>query len=160
MEIKVFQPCACGWCCNTKTSSSLVLSHTCACAQMHSCVTDACLLSLSDRTVTVFAFPACARTLRLATDSHDHFMAQVRSKRATHFHLLSLSIQKKKESLQFLWVLVQCLLCSRHVRFTQKEQNNNHTHATVRFTKETFVTSGSRMKRLLTCAMSKWRKTL
>ena len=34
------------------------------------------------------------------------------------------------------------------------------THATVRFTKETFVTSGSRVKRVLTLAMSKWRKTL
>ena len=31
-------------------------------------------------------FLACARTSRLATDSHDHFMAQVRSKRITHFH--------------------------------------------------------------------------
>ena len=25
-----------------------------------------------------------------------------------------------------LWVLVQCLLYSRHVRFIQKEQNNSH----------------------------------
>ena len=32
------------------------------------------------------------------------------------------------------------------------------THATVRFTKETVVTSGSRMKRVLTSAMSKWTK--
>ena len=82
----MLQPCACGWCCNTKTSASLVLSRTCACAPMHSCVTDACLLSLCDRAVAVFVFLACARTLRLATDSHDHFMAQVRSKRITHFH--------------------------------------------------------------------------
>ena len=34
------------------------------------------------------------------------------------------------------------------------------THATVRFTKGTVVTSGSRVKRVLTWAMSKWRKTL
>ena len=34
------------------------------------------------------------------------------------------------------------------------------THATLRFTEETFVTSGSRVKRVLTLAMSKWRKTL
>ena len=34
------------------------------------------------------------------------------------------------------------------------------THATVRFTKETFVTGGSRVKRFLTWGMSKWRKTL
>ena len=34
------------------------------------------------------------------------------------------------------------------------------THATVRFTRETFVTSDSRVKRVLTLAMSKWRKTL
>ena len=33
------------------------------------------------------------------------------------------------------------------------------THATVRFTKGTFVTSGSRVKFVLTWAMSKWRKT-
>ena len=32
------------------------------------------------------------------------------------------------------------------------------THATVRFTEETFVTSGSRVKRVLTRAMSKWTK--
>ena len=31
------------------------------------------------------------------------------------------------------------------------------THATVRFTKETFVTSGCRVKRVYTWAMSKWR---
>ena len=30
----------------------------------------------------------------------------------------------------------------------------------VRFTQETFVTSGSRVKRVLTWAMSKWIKTL
>ena len=34
------------------------------------------------------------------------------------------------------------------------------THANVRFTQETFVTSDSRVKRDLTWAMSKWRKTL
>ena len=34
------------------------------------------------------------------------------------------------------------------------------THANVRFTRETFVTSGSRLKRVLTLAMSKWRITL
>ena len=34
------------------------------------------------------------------------------------------------------------------------------THATVRFTRQTFVTSGSRLKRALTLAMSRWRKTL
>ena len=34
------------------------------------------------------------------------------------------------------------------------------THATVRFTRETFVTSGSRVKRVLTWAMSKWRTSL
>ena len=34
------------------------------------------------------------------------------------------------------------------------------THATVRFSKETLVTSGSRVKRVVTKAMSKWRKTL
>ena len=34
------------------------------------------------------------------------------------------------------------------------------THATVRFTRETFVTSGSRVKRVLPWAMSKWRKTV
>ena len=34
------------------------------------------------------------------------------------------------------------------------------THAFVRFSKETVVTSGSRVKRVLTLAMSKWRKTL
>ena len=34
------------------------------------------------------------------------------------------------------------------------------THATVRFTRETFVTSGSHVKRVLTWAMSKWRKTV
>ena len=56
--------------------------------------------------------------------------------------------REEKEPLQFLWVLAQCLLCSRHVRFTQKEQNNNHTHATVRFTRKTFVTSDSRVKRV------------
>ena len=33
------------------------------------------------------------------------------------------------------------------------------THATVRFTKGTFVSSGSRVKFVLTWAMSKWRKT-
>ena len=32
------------------------------------------------------------------------------------------------------------------------------THATLRFTKETFVTSGSRVKRVLTWARSKWTK--
>ena len=32
------------------------------------------------------------------------------------------------------------------------------THATVRFTKETFVTSGCRVKRDLIWAMSKWMK--
>ena len=32
------------------------------------------------------------------------------------------------------------------------------THATVRFTKETFVTNGSRVKRVLIWAMSKWTK--
>ena len=32
------------------------------------------------------------------------------------------------------------------------------THATVRFTKETVVTSGSRVKRVLIWAMSKWTK--
>ena len=32
------------------------------------------------------------------------------------------------------------------------------THVTVRFTKETFVTNGSRVKRVLTWAMSKWTK--
>ena len=31
------------------------------------------------------------------------------------------------------------------------------THATVRFTKEAVVTRGSRVKRVLTWAMSKWR---
>ena len=51
---------------------------------------------------------------------------------------------EEKESLQFLWVLVQCLLYSRRVRFSQKEQNNHHTRATVRFTRETLVTSDSR----------------
>ena len=34
------------------------------------------------------------------------------------------------------------------------------THATVRFTKETFVTSDSRVKRVLTWAMSKWTKQI
>ena len=34
------------------------------------------------------------------------------------------------------------------------------THATVKFTQETFVTSGSRVKRDLIGAMSKWIKTL
>ena len=34
------------------------------------------------------------------------------------------------------------------------------THATVRFTKETFVTSGSRVKRVFAWAMSDWIKTL
>ena len=34
------------------------------------------------------------------------------------------------------------------------------THATVRFTKEIFVTSGSREKRFLTWVMSKWRTSL
>ena len=34
------------------------------------------------------------------------------------------------------------------------------THATVRFTKEAVVTSGSRVKRVLTRAMSKWRTSL
>ena len=34
------------------------------------------------------------------------------------------------------------------------------THAVVRIAKETVVTSGSRVKRVLTWAMSKWRKTL
>ena len=34
------------------------------------------------------------------------------------------------------------------------------TRATVRFSKETVVTSGSRVKRVLTRAMSKWRKTV
>ena len=33
------------------------------------------------------------------------------------------------------------------------------THAYVRLTEETVVTSGSRVKRVLTLAMSKWRKT-
>ena len=33
-------------------------------------------------------------------------------------------------------------------------------HATVRFTKGTFVTSDSRVKRVLTRTMSKWGKTL
>ena len=33
------------------------------------------------------------------------------------------------------------------------------THATVRFTKGTFVASDSRVKRVLTRAMSKWGKT-
>ena len=32
------------------------------------------------------------------------------------------------------------------------------THVTVRFTKETFVTNGSRVRRVLTWAMSKWTK--
>ena len=32
------------------------------------------------------------------------------------------------------------------------------THATVRFTKETFVKNGSRVKRVLILAMSKWTK--
>ena len=34
------------------------------------------------------------------------------------------------------------------------------THANVRLTEETVVTSGSRVKRVLTRAMSRWRKTL
>ena len=34
------------------------------------------------------------------------------------------------------------------------------THATVRFTKETVMTSGSRVKCVLTRTMPKWRKTL
>ena len=70
MEIGVLQ--ACVW---------LVLSRTCACAQVRSCVNDACPVPLSDRAVPVFVFLACARTLRLATDSHDHVMAQVRSEK-------------------------------------------------------------------------------
>ena len=32
------------------------------------------------------------------------------------------------------------------------------THVTVRFTKKTFVTNGSRVRRVLTWAMSKWTK--
>ena len=76
-------------CCNTKTGASLVLSRTCACAPMHSCVTDACLLSLSDRAMAVLVFLACARTLRLATDSHDHIMTQVRSKKVTRTFMVA-----------------------------------------------------------------------
>ena len=34
------------------------------------------------------------------------------------------------------------------------------THATVRFSKETVVTSGTRLKRVLTWAMSKWTKDI
>ena len=34
------------------------------------------------------------------------------------------------------------------------------THATVRFTKEIFVTSGSRLKRVFTWALSRWRDTV
>ena len=34
------------------------------------------------------------------------------------------------------------------------------THATVRFSKETVVTSGSRVKRVLSRAMSKWTKQI
>ena len=34
------------------------------------------------------------------------------------------------------------------------------THATVRFSKETVVTSGTRLKRVLTWAMSKWTKNI
>ena len=60
-EIRVLQACA--W---------LVLPRTCGCAQVRSCVNDAGPLSLSDRAVAVFVFLACARTLRLATDPHDH----------------------------------------------------------------------------------------
>ena len=35
-------------------------------------------------------------------------------------------LSRRQRISQFLWVLVLCLLCSRHVRSTQKEQNNNH----------------------------------
>ena len=60
-EISV--PEACAW---------LVLSRTCACAKVRCCVNDACPLSLSDPAVAVFLLLACARILRLVTDSHDH----------------------------------------------------------------------------------------
>ena len=33
---------------------------------------------------------------------------------------------KRERIITILWVLVWCLLYSRHVRFTQKEQSNNH----------------------------------
>ena len=36
--------------------------------------------------------------------------------------LLSVSIQRRKESLQFLWDVVKYLLYSRHVQSSQKEQ--------------------------------------
>ena len=141
----MFQPCACGWGVNAKTSASLVLSCTCACAQVHSCVTDACLLSLSDRAVAVFVFLPCTRPLRQATDSHDHIMAQVRSKKIAHFHFLSVSIQKRKNHYSFCGFLssVHCI----HVTYgLHRKNNNNHTHATVRCTRETFVTSDSRVE--------------
>ena len=40
--------------------------------------------------------------------------------------LSSVSIQKRKNPCSFCGVLVWCLLCSRHVQSTQKEQNDNH----------------------------------
>ena len=43
-------------------------------------------LSLPGQTVVVFVFLASARTLTLATDSDDHFMAQDRAKNMAHFH--------------------------------------------------------------------------
>ena len=54
-EITVFQACACGRCCNTEASTSLLQSHTCACAQVrllpflsvlpHCCGLSSCALS-------------------------------------------------------------------------------------------------------------------
>ena len=55
--------------------------------KVRSCVNDACPLSLSERAVAVFVFLACARTLRLVTDSHDHvFGSSADLKKITIFH--------------------------------------------------------------------------
>ena len=44
---------------------------------------------------------------------------------SSYWRAVSIDLEEK-ESLHFLWGLFQCLLYSRHVRFTQQEKTNNH----------------------------------
>ena len=76
-EIRVFQTCACDRCFNPRQA----LAWCCrALAQMRSCVTDArFLLPFQPRCGGLCVSQFCARFQRLATASHDYFMAQVKT---------------------------------------------------------------------------------
>ena len=80
------------------------------------------------------------------------YQSNIRDKRLPReacFHLGDVKVEMKRRMKTFSWRKDLKLNAARC--FTG-------THATVRFTKETFVTSGSRVKRVLIWAMSKWTK--